>query len=181
MRGERVRPQREHGHRGLGAQLQLGGVGGVVRTDREHLGGPQHGGGVAQVGDRREFGAARAEIHVDDLTDGVESVGTALDELLQVARRLGHHLVEEECGLAVHHRESRGRLAFGSEVRELHWSRLSGASARPVWEVHNEPGRMRGDVDNRRPVGGAAAIHSRPLPGRCQAGAPAARQRCIDA
>ena len=125
--------------------------------------------------------APRVEIPVDDLTDGVESVRTALDELLQVARRLGHHLVEEECGLAVHHRESRGRLAFGSEVRELHWSRLSGPSAGLVWEVHNEPGRMRGVVDNRRPVGGPAASRSRPLPGRCQAGAPAARQRCIDA
>ena len=49
VRGERVRPEREHGHRGLGAQLQLGGVGGVVRADGEHLRRAQHGRRVAQA------------------------------------------------------------------------------------------------------------------------------------
>ena len=67
-----------------------------------------------------------------------ESVGSALDELLEVARRRGHELVEEERRLRHHHREPRGRLAFDSEVRESHRSRLSGRAARDLCMAYNE-------------------------------------------
>ncbi|GAA1747856.1 hypothetical protein GCM10009747_01230 [Agromyces humatus] len=93
---------------------------------------------------------------------------------MQVARRLGHHLVEEEGGFADDHRESRGRLAFGSEVRELHLSRLSGAPARPVWEVYNERAWSRVRIDNQVRIDDRDGIDD-------QGFAPAARQRCIEA
>ena len=81
---------------------------------------------------------ARRERRVDDGAHLGESVGSALDELLEVAWRRGHEFVEEERRLRHHHREPRGRLAFDSEVRESHRSRLSGRAARDLCMAYNE-------------------------------------------
>ena len=137
--GERVRPQREDGHRRLGAQLQLRGVRGVVGADRD---APARGAAPPMSGAARRPARARrraaSAASTTSRTCG-EAVGPAFDELLEVARRLGHDLVEEECRLRHHHREPRGRLAFDSEVRELHRSRLSGRRpARDLCMAYNE-------------------------------------------
>ena len=93
---------------------------------------------MAQLGDRHGLGAG-GERRVDGRAHLGEAVGAAFDELLEVARRRRHDLVEEERRLRHHHREPRGRLAFDSEVRESHRSRLSGRATPDLCMAYNEP------------------------------------------
>jgi hypothetical protein len=68
---------------------------------------------------------------VDDGPDMAERVVALLDEVLEVARRRIHHLVEEECAVSDDGCQARLWVRGGTEVRESHRSRLSSALRPP--------------------------------------------------